>query len=84
MVAIFGFNPELFAAFVAKVLGRDVSATDFKGLETVGKDSRVQKAVMRELKSVGKKAKFNSYENVKGVRLLFEPFTIDNGLLTPT
>ncbi len=84
LVAIFGFTPDLFAAFVSKILGRDVSATDIKGLQNAARDSRVQKTLMKELRDVGKKAKFNSYENVKACRLLFEPFTIDNGLLTPT
>jgi cellobiose dehydrogenase (acceptor) len=30
------------------------------------------------------KSKFNSYENDKAIRLMVEPFTIDNELLTPT
>ncbi|KAG9834342.1 hypothetical protein KCU68_g11722, partial [Aureobasidium melanogenum] len=33
---------------------------------------------------IGKKNKFNSYERVRNVRLMVEPFTVDNELLTPT
>ena len=84
LVAVFGVNPDLFAPFTSKVLGRTVSATDFKALASAAKDAKVLRAVMKELGTVGKKAKFNSYENVKNCRLLLDPFTIDNGLLTPT
>jgi long-chain acyl-CoA synthetase len=84
LVAIFGIQPDMFAAFVGKVLGKKVSETDPKALEAAGQEPKVRKAVVKELLKVGKKAKFNSYENVKAVRLLVEPFSIDNELLTPT
>lgn len=80
LVAIFSYNADLFAGFLSKVLGRDFDPTQTKALEL----PRVQKAIQKELREVGKKAKFNSYENVKAFRLLNEPFTIENGLLTPT
>jgi long-chain acyl-CoA synthetase len=44
----------------------------------------VKSAVLRELAKIGKKSKFNGYENVKALRLMVEPFTIENELLTPT
>ncbi|TKA41677.1 hypothetical protein B0A49_12939, partial [Cryomyces minteri] len=47
-------------------------------------EERVRRAVVKELDKVGKRNKFNSYERVRGVRLLVEPFTIENELLTPT
>jgi long-chain acyl-CoA synthetase len=39
---------------------------------------------LKDLDKIGKKNKFNSWERVKAVHLLIEPFTIDNELLTPT
>lgn len=84
LVAIFGIQPDTFAAFVGKVLGTTVGATDLKALEAAAQEPKVRQAVLKELDRVGKMNKFNSYEKVKGVRLMIEPFTIENELLTPT
>ena len=84
LVAIFGFQADMFAAFLSKVLGKQIDPTDTKALEAAAQDTKVRKAVLKEFSRVGNKAKFNSYENVKGVRLLAEPFSIENELLTPT
>ncbi|KAK4933928.1 hypothetical protein LTR28_011094 [Elasticomyces elasticus] len=84
LVAILGIQPDVFATFVSKVVGRDVPAADMKALAAAASEPRVQKAVIKELDRVGKRNKFNSYEKVKNVRLMIEPFTIANELLTPT
>lgn len=84
LVAIFGIQTDMFASFLEKVLGQKVRPTDLKALEAAGKDARVRKAVVKELAKVGTKAKFNSYEHVRAVRLMVEPFTLENELLTPT
>ncbi|PPJ55207.1 hypothetical protein CBER1_05683 [Cercospora berteroae] len=84
LVAIFGIQPDLFSVWVEKVLGKKIAPTDLPALEAAASEKKVQKAALRELSKVGKKAKFNSYENVRGVRLMLEPFTIENELLTPT
>ncbi|KAK3110626.1 medium-chain fatty acid-CoA ligase faa2 [Teratosphaeriaceae sp. CCFEE 6253] len=84
LVAIFGIQADMFAAFLGKVLGEQVSATDMRALEAAAQGEPVRKAVLKELSKTGKKAKFNSYENVRAVRLLAEPFSIENELLTPT
>ncbi|EME85797.1 uncharacterized protein MYCFIDRAFT_41272 [Pseudocercospora fijiensis CIRAD86] len=84
LVAIFGVQPDIFAPWVGKVIGKNVDATDLKAVEAAAADKKVRKAVLKELQRVGKKAKFNSYEHVRAVRLMLEPFTIDNELLTPT
>ena len=84
LVAIFGIQPDLFAPWVEKVVGKKIVATDLQALEAAAGEKKVQKAALRELAKVGKKAKFNSYENVKSVRLMLEPFSIENELLTPT
>lgn len=84
LVAIFGIQPDMFATFLTKLLGKEVSPTDLKALDAAAQEPKVRKAVLKELERVGKKNKFNSYERARGVRLMIEPFTIENELLTPT
>ncbi len=84
LVGIFGIAPEPFAAFAAGVVKREVSSTDLKALADVAKDDRVRRAVVKELEKIAKNNKFNSYERVKNVILMLDPFTVENELLTPT
>jgi long-chain acyl-CoA synthetase len=84
LVAIFGFQPDIFAGFLGKIVGKQIDPTDLKGLEAAAQEPKVQASILKEMQKVGRKAKFNSYEHVKAVRLLAEPFSIDNELLTPT
>jgi len=84
LVAIFGIQADTFATFLTHLLGKEVKSTDLQALNAAAQEPNVRKAVLKELDRVGKKNKFNSYERVRAVRLLVEPFTIDNELLTPT
>ncbi|KAK4542702.1 hypothetical protein LTR36_006274 [Oleoguttula mirabilis] len=84
LVAVFGIQADMFATYLEKALGMKIRPTDLKALEAAGQEAKVQKAVVKELGRVGKKAKFNSYEHVRAVRLMVEPFSIENELLTPT
>jgi len=84
LVSIFGIMPDGFAPFASKIIGTEISATDYPALSAAAKDDKVVKAVMRDLERVGKKNKFNNYERVRATTLLLEPFTIENELLTPT
>ncbi|GAB7365746.1 hypothetical protein MBLNU230_g7081t1 [Neophaeotheca triangularis] len=84
LVGIFGIQPDLFASFLDKNAGIKVEATDLKALEAAARDAKVQKLALKEMRKTGLKAKFNSWEHVKAVRLRLEPFSIDNELLTPT
>jgi long-chain acyl-CoA synthetase len=84
LVAIFGIQPDLFAPFLSKVLGKPHDAADITSLKAAAELPKVKSAVLRELAKIGKKSKFNGYENVKALRLMVEPFTIENELLTPT
>nr|POF11488.1 long chain acyl-coa synthetase 7, peroxisomal [Quercus suber] len=84
LVAIFGIQPDIFATFLGKTIGKTIAATDLKALEAAAQEPKVRKAIVKELAQVGKKAKFNSWEHVKAVRMWLEPFSIENELLTPT
>lgn len=84
LVAIFGVQPDLFAVFLQRQLGISIDHTDSKAVAAAAADLKVRKAALRELGKIGKAAKFNKWENVQNIRLMFEPFSIENELLTPT
>ncbi|KAG9947959.1 acetyl-CoA synthetase-like protein, partial [Aureobasidium melanogenum] len=65
-----------FSSRKDSLVGDDVSA----GLS----DERVLAAVLDEIRKVETSKKMNGFERVKAVALLEDPFTIENGLLTPT
>ena len=84
LVAIFGLQPDIFAGWLGKQLGKEVNPTDVAFMNEAAQDPKIRAAVVKELGKVGRKAKFNSYEHVRAVRVLAEPFSIENELLTPT
>jgi long-chain acyl-CoA synthetase len=84
LVAIFGIQPDTFAPYASKIVGRAISPTDIDDLKAAAADERVKKAVMKDLDKIGRKNKFAGYERVKNAVLMVEPFSIENELLTPT
>ena len=69
---------------LSTALDREVSATDMEAIKEVAEDPIVLKAALAELEKVGKANGFNGFERVKALRLLIEPFSVQNELLTPT
>lgn len=84
LVAIFGVQPDTFAPFASKILGRNISETDIEGIKSVLNDPKIRATVLKDLERVAKKHKLAGYERIKNVALMVDPFTIDNNLLTPT
>ena len=50
----------------------------------LSKDPRFRALVLKNLDSVGAAAKLRGFEFVKGVRVVADQFSAENGLLTPT
>ena len=84
LVAIFAVQPDMFAPFASKLLGKTIEATDIAGIKAACDDPRIVQAVKADLDKVGRKNKFAGYERVRSFKLMVDPFTIDNELLTPT
>jgi len=57
---------------------------DVPAMQKACKDQRVIKEAMKDLKEIAHKHKLNKWEHCKAVHLSLDPFTEDNGLLTPT
>ncbi len=84
LVAIFAVQPDMFAPYASKVLGRTIEATDIEAIKAACSDIKVRTAVKKELDKVGRKNGFAGFERVRNCYLMVDPFTIDNELLTPT
>ena len=84
LVAVLAVQPDMFAPFVSKVLGRPVGATDPEAIRAACEDVKVRKAVKADLEKVGRRNEFAGYERVRNFRLMVDPFTIENEALTPT
>lgn len=84
LVMLGAIMPEMFATFASKALGAPMSDTDVPALKAAAVHPKVKKEMMRELDAVGKRSKFSSYERVKNVELMHEPFSVENELFTPT
>ncbi|XP_042426486.1 long chain acyl-CoA synthetase 6, peroxisomal-like [Zingiber officinale] len=56
----------------------------YEGLAQLCSDPRTRAAVLADMDDVGKQAQLRGFEFVKAVTLVVEPFSLENGLLTPT
>ncbi|CAJ0580921.1 unnamed protein product, partial [Mesorhabditis spiculigera] len=55
-----------------------------RSIQEICKDPKAAEYVLQELVRIGKENKLNSIEQVKHVILEADPFSVENGLLTPT
>ncbi|KAL8540827.1 hypothetical protein ACS0TY_002158 [Phlomoides rotata] len=82
------FNSSLVAVVcVEPDVLKDWAASEnikYEDLGQVCADPRAKAAVLAEMDDVGREAQLRGFEFVKAVTLVIEPFTLENGLLTPT
>ncbi|KAM5342933.1 hypothetical protein ACJ41O_013899 [Fusarium nematophilum] len=84
LVAIFGIDVENFAPFASKILQETITPSEVAALRTAANNPKVKAKFLKLLDDIGRRHKFNSFEKVRNVHLDIDPFTIDNGLFTPT
>ncbi|KAF3941213.1 S-dihydroxybenzoyltransferase [Dactylella cylindrospora] len=84
LVGIFGVNPDTFAPYASKILGKTISPTDLPAVKAACKEKKVIHAVQKWMDNVAKKRKLTGFERIRNVYLDVEPFSVDNELLTPT
>ncbi|KQJ89589.1 long chain acyl-CoA synthetase 6, peroxisomal [Brachypodium distachyon] len=78
LVAIIAVEPDVLKAWA---VSEGIQCEDLRQLCA---DPRAKAAVLADMDSIGKEAQLRGFEFVKAVALIAEPFTLENGLLTPT
>ena len=84
LVAVLGVQPDTFAAFASRILGRDIQSTDMAAIQLACEEKKVKDAVLQNFEDVRRASGAPGYERIRNVWLAIEPFTIENNLLTPT
>ncbi|KAK3612888.1 medium-chain fatty acid-CoA ligase faa2, partial [Elasticomyces elasticus] len=84
LVAIVGVEPDTFAAFVSRILGRDIPSTSVAAIQLACEEEKVKDAVLQDFEEVRRRSGAPGYERIRNVWLAIAPFTVDNNLLTPT
>ncbi|XP_021902791.1 long chain acyl-CoA synthetase 6, peroxisomal-like [Carica papaya] len=78
LVAIVSVEQEVLKAWAAS------EGIKYEDLGQLCNDPRARAAVLADMDAIGKEAELRGFEFAKGVTLVTEPFTTENGLLTPT
>ncbi|KAF2427138.1 long-chain-fatty-acid-CoA ligase 1 [Tothia fuscella] len=84
LVGLFGIDPEGFAPWASKILGKKIDVNDYGAMKQAFGEEKVRRAAVKELTEVARKNKLNRFEYCRALNLYLEPFTEGNGLLTPT
>ncbi|CAN0856680.1 Long chain acyl-CoA synthetase 7, peroxisomal [Linum grandiflorum] len=78
LVAVVAVDPDVLRDWAAS------QGIKYQNLEQLCKDRRTRAAVLAEMDAIGREAQLRGFEFAKAVTLVLEPFTLENGLLTPT
>lgn len=78
LVAVVSVDPDVLKDWAAS------EGIKYENLGQLCNDRRTRAAVLAEMDAVGREAQLRGFEFAKAVTLVLEPFTMENGLLTPT
>jgi long-chain acyl-CoA synthetase len=77
-------DPINLARIASRILGKEIPSTDIAALDDAVKDERVIKAILNILTEESAKSGLKGYEYVRRIHVSNEPFSMENGTLTPT
>ncbi|XP_004304992.1 PREDICTED: long chain acyl-CoA synthetase 6, peroxisomal [Fragaria vesca subsp. vesca] len=78
LVAIVAVDPDVLKEWAAS------EGIKYEDLRQLCNNPRVRSVVLADMDAIGKEAQLRGFEFAKAVTLVPEPFTVENGLLTPT
>lgn len=84
LIAVVVADPTYLANTASQVMGTKVSPADLNTLNNACKDERVIGAFMKELGKEAKRNGLKGFETIKRIHLTLDPFTVEDGTLTPT
>ncbi|XP_030974963.1 long chain acyl-CoA synthetase 6, peroxisomal-like isoform X1 [Quercus lobata] len=78
LVAVVSVDQDVLKAWAAS------EGIKYEDLGQLCNDPRARAAVLADMDAIGREAQLRGFEFAKAVTLVHEPFTLENGLLTPT
>lgn len=78
LVALVAVEPDVLKTWAMS------EGIQFEDLSQLCSDPRAKAAVLEDMDAVGREAQLRGFEFAKAVTLVAEPFSLENGLLTPT
>lgn len=78
LVAVVAVDPEVLKEWA------DSEGIKYEDLGQLCNEPRARAAVLADMDAIGSEAQLRGFEFAKAVTLVLEPFTVENGLLTPT
>ncbi|XP_062108388.1 long chain acyl-CoA synthetase 6, peroxisomal-like isoform X1 [Humulus lupulus] len=78
LVAVVSVDPDVLQEWATS------QGIKFENLQQLCNDPRAKAAVLADMDAIGREAQLRGFEFAKAVTLVHEPFTLENGLLTPT
>ncbi|KAK6911543.1 AMP-binding enzyme, C-terminal domain [Dillenia turbinata] len=78
LVAVVAVDPDVLKDWATS------EGVKYNNLAQLCNDPKARAAVLAEMDATGREAQLRGFEFAKAVTLVLEPFTVENGLLTPT
>ncbi|KAG6854925.1 hypothetical protein C0991_009748 [Blastosporella zonata] len=84
LLAVIIPDPVQLAALVSKLSGKKVVPEDLQTLIEACQDKRVNQEILAIITKEAKRNGLKGFETIKRIHLSLDPFTVENGTMTPT